>query len=202
MNGRARSVCAPHLHHSRRRFASVRACARAPISAFTSSRPSFPTTPLPLQEPRPRFAFNQAAQEGISVSADGLAVAQEGAQASNVWRSALVEPAVSSAERSYAEWVIEETDTNCHIMIGVTDLDAAPPAGRDMYSMPGSRVYYCHSSTSFPGNRGWGATGRRARGDRVGLLVERGSVSVYVNGERLGPGPMATDLPQRVRIAA
>jgi hypothetical protein len=28
--------------------------------------------------------------------------------------------------------------------------------------------------------------------------VERGGVSVYVNGARLGPGPMATDLPQRV----
>ncbi len=60
-------------------------------------------------------------------------------------------------------------------------------------------MYYCHDSRAYPGNRDWGAAGRRARGDRVGLLVERGSVWVYVNGARLGPGPMATDLPPRVR---
>ena len=114
----------------------------------------------------------------------------------------MVEPAFSSAERCYAEWVIEEADANCFIMIGVTDLDAAPPAGQDMYNMPGSRMYYCNDSTAWPDDRNWGATGRRARGERVGLLVERGSVSVYVNGARLGPGPMATDLPQRVRTAA
>ncbi len=115
------------------------------------------------------------------------------------WRGALAEPAFSSAERCYAEWVIEEADTGCHIMIGVTDLDAVPPARQSMRNMPGSRMYYCHTSMAFPGDRDWGATGQRARGDRVGLLVERGGVSVYVNGARLGPGPMATDLPQRVR---
>ncbi len=62
-----------------------------------------------------------------------------------------------------------------------------------------SRMYACFNSSAYPGGRNWGAAGRRARGDRVGLLVEGGSVSVYVNGARLGPGPMATDLPQQVR---
>ncbi len=62
-------------------------------------------------------------------------------------------------------------------------------------------MYDCRDSLAYPGHRDWGATGRRARGERVGLLVERGSVSVYVNGARLGPGPMATALPQRVRTA-
>ena len=109
--------------------------------------------------------------------------------------------AVSSAERCYAEWVIEETDANCYIVIGVTDLDAAPPAGQIMHTMPGSCMYRCHNSRAYPGNRDWGAAGRRARGERVGLLVERGSVWVYVDGARLGPGPMATDLPQRVGTA-
>ena len=51
----------------------------------------------------------------------------------------------------------------------------------------------------WPGNRSWGAEGARVRGDRVGLLVLGGCLSVYVNGRRLGPGPMATDLPSRVR---
>jgi hypothetical protein len=134
--------------------------------------------------------------EGVSVSADGLAVSRVGTAG---WRGALVEPAFSSAERCYAEWVIEKADSICAIMIGVTDLDAAPPAGQSMYTMPGSHIYNCHTSKAWPGNRDWGASGLRARGDRVGLLVERGGVSVYVNGERLGPGPMATDLPQRVR---
>jgi hypothetical protein len=135
--------------------------------------------------------------DGVSVSADGLAVSRVGT--ANGWQGALVEPTFSSAERCYAEWVIEEADEDCFIMIGVTDLDAAPPAGESMRDMPGSRMYYCYNSRAYPGNRDWGATGRRAQGDRVGLLVERGGVSVYVNGARLGPGPMATDLPLRVR---
>ncbi len=137
--------------------------------------------------------------EGVSVSADGLAVSRVGT--ANGWQGALAEPAFSSAERCYAEWVIEEANLGCHIMIGVTDLDAAPLAGQSMRDMPGSRMYSCRDSRVYPGGRDWGATGRRVRGDRVGLLVERGGVSVYVNGARLGPGPMATDLPQRVRAA-
>ncbi len=139
--------------------------------------------------------------EGVSVSADGLAVSHVGT--GYVWSGALVEPAVSSAERCYAEWAIEEADGDCFVMVGVTDLDAALPPGQatGMFSSPGSRMYYCHDSQAYPGGRDWGAAGRRARGDRVGLLVERGGVSVYVNGARLGPGPMATDLPPRVRAA-
>ena len=136
--------------------------------------------------------------EGVSVSADGLAVSHVG---SGVWRGAVVEPAVSSAERCYAEWVIEEADADCYIMIGVTDLDAAPPAGQLMFDKPGSRRYHCHDSRAYPGKRNWGAAGQRKRGERVGVLVERGSVWVYVDGARLGPGAMATDLPQRVRAA-
>jgi hypothetical protein len=137
--------------------------------------------------------------EGVSVSADGLAASHVGT--AYRWQGALVEPAFSSAERCYAEWVIEEADADCCIMIGVTDLDAAPPPWEDISDMPGSRMYYCFNSMVYPGGRDWGAMGGRARGDRVGLLVERGGVSVYVNGARLGPGPMATDLPQRVRTA-
>ncbi len=138
--------------------------------------------------------------EGVSVSSDGLAVSRVGTGLG--FLGALVEPAVSSAERCCAEWVIEEADAECDIMIGVTDLDAAPPAGQAMFSQPGSRMYYCHNycnnSFAYPSGRNWGATGRRARGERLGLVVERGSVWVYVNGARLGPGPMATDLPGRV----
>ena len=149
---------------------------------------------------KPPFAFRRAVPEGVSVSANGLAVSRMGTAG---WANgaSLVEPAFSSAERHYAEWVIEEADFHCSILIGVTDLDAAPPAGQRMHDMPGSRMYSCYDSKAFPGHRNWGAAGRRARGDRVGLLVERGGVWVYVNGARLGPGPMATDLPKRVRTA-
>jgi hypothetical protein len=144
------------------------------------------------------FAFSRAVPEGVSVSANGLAVSRVGAVG---YLGALVEPAVSSAGRWYAEWVIEEADARCLVMLGVTDLTAAPPAGRYMYDRPGSRMYNCYSSMAFPGSRAWGATGRRARGDRVGLLVARGSMWVFVNGAQLGPGPMATDLPHMVRTA-
>ena len=46
--------------------------------------------PPPLQERRPRFAFSRAAPEGVSVSADGLAVTSVG---THEWQgaSALVE---------------------------------------------------------------------------------------------------------------
>jgi hypothetical protein len=154
--------------------------------------------PLPWQEQarQPRFAFRRDVPEGIFVSSSGLAVSRVGT--ANQWQGAVVEPAVSSAERCYAEWVIEEADADCSIMLGVTDIYAAPPAGQRMFSKPGSSFYNCCNARAYPGGRIWGAAGKRARGDRVGLLVERGSVSVYVNRVRLGPGPMATDLPQRV----
>ena len=130
------------------------------------------------------------------ISADGLVVSLVGTAA---WQSALVEPAVNSAERCYAEWEIEAADAYCHILIGVTDLEAAPPAGLlRLCDKPGSRMYACYDSRARPGNRDWGATGRCSRGDRVGLLLERGSMLVYVNGAQIGPGPMATDVPQQV----
>ncbi len=155
------------------------------------------TLPRQARARQPPFAFSRAAPEGLSVSADGLAVSRVGTAAANAMLGAVLEPAVSSAERCYAEWVIEEANAKCCINIGVTDLDAAPPPGRLIHSS-GSRLYFCTNSQMHPGNRDWGAAGRRARGDRVGLLVERGGVWVYVNGARLGPGPMATDLPGRV----
>ena len=105
----------------------------------------------------------------------------------------MLEPAVSTAERAYVEWVIEEADANCNILLGVTALDALPPG--ILHDSPSSRMYYCHNSRAYPASRGWGASGRRAAGDRVGLLVHEGRLSVYLNGERLGPGPMAGDLP-------
>jgi hypothetical protein len=158
------------------------------------------TWPCPRQElPRqPHFAFIRAVRpppDGVSVSADGLSVSRVAFSAK--YQGALLEPAVGSAERSYVEWVIEEADSKCQVMVGVTDLDTAP-AGQEMRGMPGSRMYRCRDSKAFPGERDWGAAGARARGDRVGLLVERGSVFVYVNGAQLGPGAMATDLPRRV----
>jgi hypothetical protein len=138
--------------------------------------------------------------EGVSVSPDALTLSRA-AGPDGKWRGAVVEPAFGSDARRYAEWAIEAADAHCHLLIGVTDLDAAPPAGvKGMCHLPGSRMYYCCDSRAYPGARSWGAAGRRAAGDRVGVLVERGCVWVYVNGARLGPGPMATDLPRRVPV--
>ena len=144
------------------------------------------------------MAFSRAIPEGVSVSADGLAASRVGTDSSG-FRGALVEPAFCSAERCYAEWIIEEAGRDCWIMVGVTDMDSVPADGQAMFSMPGTRMYSCCTSVAHPGCRDWGAKGQRVQGDRVGVLVERGSVWVYVNGAQLGPGPMATDLPQRVR---
>ncbi len=84
------------------------------------------------------LALSRAVPKGVSVSADGLAVSRVGPDSG--YQGAVVEPAVRSAERCYAEWVIEEADEFCVIMIGVTDLDAAPPAGQYMHDKPGSRM--------------------------------------------------------------
>ena len=104
-------------------------------TALSASFPPFsPLSISPQARARqPPFAFSRAVPEGVSVSADGLAVSRVGTAG---WCGAVAEPAVSSAERCYAEWVIEAADAACHIMIGVTDLDAAPPAGQSMHSMP------------------------------------------------------------------
>ncbi len=101
-----------------------------------------------------RFAFRRAEPAGgIRVSDDGQAVACVGTSLIRTkgWHSAVIEPAISSAERCYAEWAIEGIGTEASIMIGVTDLDAALPPGQVFYNKPGSRLYYCESSTAWPG---------------------------------------------------
>ena len=135
------------------------------------------------------FKFGDRLSPGVSVSADRLAVTNQAIG----WKRGMLEPAISTAERAYVEWLIEEPGAGCSILLGVTALDALPPGS--LYDNPSSRMYDCDDSTAYPGNRDWGASGRRAAGDRVGLLVHEGRLSVYLNGERLGPGPMAGDLP-------
>jgi hypothetical protein len=135
------------------------------------------------------FKFGDRLSPGVSVSADRLAVTNQAIG----WKGAMLEPAISTAERAYVEWLIEEPGANCHIMLGVTALDALPPG--DLCIKRSSRMFCCHNSKAYPGAIDWGASGRRAAGDRVGLLVHEGRLSVYLNGERLGPGPMAGDLP-------
>ena len=139
--------------------------------------------------------------ECVLVSANRLAVSRvgDGPYIGRRMIGVLVDPVIRTVERCYAEWVIEEAGEDCKILIGVTDFNAA---SRNIFNMSRSRMYYCANSRALLGGtkvpRRWGAVGRRSRGDRVGLLVERGSVSVYVNGTRLGVGPMATDLPHQV----
>ena len=64
-------------------------------------------------------------------------------------------------------------------------------------------MYDCNDSRRRPGNIDWGvpaADQKRTVGERVGLLEEGRRLSVYVDGRRLGPGPMAEGLPERVRV--
>ena len=63
-------------------------------------------------------------------------------------------------------------------------------------------MYCCSSSKIYPSGRDCSAEGRgrRAVGDRVGLMVEQGKMSIYVNGSLLEQGPMATGLTKRVRV--
>ena len=62
------------------------------------------TLPRQARARQPPFAFSRAVPEGVSVSADGLAVSRVGT--ANEMLGAVLEPAVSSAERCYAEWAI------------------------------------------------------------------------------------------------
>ena len=113
----------------------------------------------------------------------------------------MLEPEISTAGTAYVEWLIEEAGASCCIMLGVTALVTAVQGG--IQNDPSSRMYHCKNSTTYPGGLVLGVSGRRAAGDRVGLLVQQGRLSVLVNGARLGPGPMAGDpLPPRARFCA
>ena len=139
----------------------------------------------------------------MAVSDDRLAVTKT---SNDGLECALLEPAFDSAVgRTYAEWSLEETDVDCDVLLGVTVLEAAP-CGEDVLESPLSRLYSCHNSSVWPSGSApasWDGRGRRLRqGDRVGLLVEGGRAWVYVNGELVGGGPMAEELPRRLRFLA
>jgi hypothetical protein len=151
-----------------------------------------------------KWRFGGRVAKGVTISDDGMA-ATRAKGAEYEYQGALVEEAVDTGGRAYAEWVIEEAVGDCYIMLGVTALEAAPQAGTCMHNSiadsPESRMYGCRNSRAYPGYRDWGGSGLRRKGDRVGLLVDKGRLWVVVNGARLGPGPMASDLPARVRFA-
>ena len=70
---------------------------------------------------------------------------------------------------------------------------------------PTSRMYRCFDSFAWPCRRQWGVPTdqcRRREGDLIGLLVKDGRLYVFVNNEPLCRGPMAADLPERVRFCA
>ena len=145
--------------------------------------------------------------EGVTVSDDGMAATRGRGYAE--WQCALAEEAVDTGGRAYAEWVIEEADADCQILLGVTALEAVPPAGTNLFDSHESSMFCCNA-WAWPGcsvtKSVWsGCTdrgGRRRKGDRVGLLVDGGQVWVFVNGARLGSGPMASYYrPARVRFA-
>ena len=122
------------------------------------------------------------------------------------YESVLVEPAFDSTfGRTYAEWSLQRIDVNREVLLGVTALTTAP-RGRDTYENPQSRMFNCFNSNIHPSgsaSASWNGRGRQMRqGDRVGLLVEGGRVWVFVNGERIGGGAMAEDLPRRLCFLA
>jgi hypothetical protein len=136
-------------------------------------------------------------------------VASEGAWG---WRAALLEPAVCRAERCYAEWVVDEDGAGSgSFQVGVTSLDAVPPNGHSMGGMQGTHMHSFNGAAAPPLKcaatgckkpaarpKGRGAPLHWAGGDRVGVLVEQGNASVFVNGVRVGTGPFAAGLAKRV----
>jgi hypothetical protein len=88
---------------------------------------------------------------GVTVSDAGM-VATRGEQGADEWRGALAEGPVDTGGRTYAEWVIEEADGDCSIMLGVTALEETPPAGTTIHSSRNSRMFDCLESTAWPGN--------------------------------------------------
>mmetsp|Transcript_1527 Transcript_1527/g.4141 ORF Transcript_1527/g.4141 Transcript_1527/m.4141 type:complete len:203 (-) Transcript_1527:504-1112(-) len=144
------------------------------------------------------FSFAVPAMEGLAISPDRRTATR--VDKSDCWRGAFLSPAVRSADRSYVEFVIEVSDDNCAFNIGVTTAHAFPADFTTAREQAGSRMYRSHNSWAYPGGRDWCGTQRRRAGERVGLLLEAGRLWVYVNGERLGAGPMASDVPEQVRF--
>jgi hypothetical protein len=139
---------------------------------------------------------------GFAVSDDGRTLTRTGAE--GPYLAALAEPDFDSAGRTYAELEVFPAGADrCYAFLGVTALPAPPGGGgrwAELSSDPATRAFYCLNGCAMPGERPFGA--ELARGDRVGLLVAAGRLTVFVNGARVGPGPMAEDVPPRVRLAA
>ena len=118
------------------------------------------------------------------------------------YQAGLLEPPVAAAGRAYVELLIEQANSLCRVMMGVTGLTAPPADGAALGESPLSVMLQCSDSMARRGGEDvdFGATGRRGVGERVGLLVDRGRLFAYVNGARIG-GCMAEQLPPRVRFA-
>ena len=157
------------------------------------------------QVPRAGFHFGAlAAPGGFAVSDDGITLTRTGTV--GPYLAALAEPEFDSSIRTYVELVLDAVppgESKCYAFLGVTAL-TAPPGGQgrwaELSSDPASRTFYCLNGSAMPGERSWGTA--LAPGDRVGLLVDAGRLTVLVNGAQVGPGPMADDVPRRVRLAA
>jgi hypothetical protein len=148
----------------------------------------------------PRFGLDVSA--GLTVSTDGLSLSIPQAAEASTWRAGLMEPPVATAGRGFVEFLIEEAgESGCCVVLGVTARRGAPPHGQSLFRDSDSHVYYCRDSSAWPGNRALAPSRLPCRpGDKVGLLVHRGALWVFVNGRQVGQGPMAAPLPREVRF--
>jgi hypothetical protein len=63
-------------------------------------------------------------------------------------------------------------------------------------------MFDCYATSDGSGKLWLNRCNRRRVGDRVGLLVEGGRLWAFVDGVQLGPDPITSGLPARVRFFA
>ena len=145
------------------------------------------------------FKFGPQEESDLTISADGR-VATKASGSSYGWTAAFLEPEFSTAGQTYQEFVIEEVGFEYHALIGVTSLEAAPAPSTHVHMSPKSSLFYCGDSKAYPGSRLWGPSKQLQKDDKLGLLVDRGSLYIRLNGQPLEQQPMTARLPSRVRF--
>ena len=149
---------------------------------------------------RSDLRFSIEASVGIEATDGGTVLARTADDP--LLYAARMTPGFGTAGRTYLEVEVLELHggEEARFMLGATSVEGPP---HEFFDPATAWLYHCGSALAFPGGRGWGAPQRRlAPGARIGALVDGGRLWIRVDGEWVGPGPMARGLPAKVWFAS
>mmetsp|Transcript_14217 Transcript_14217/g.29474 ORF Transcript_14217/g.29474 Transcript_14217/m.29474 type:complete len:189 (-) Transcript_14217:221-787(-) len=151
-------------------------------------------------KPRVRsFVFGDRRMPEIDVGDAGNCITLS---LSGSWRSALIEPPIETWSQTYLEFLIEECNSSCDIMIGVA---ATEHACYNLHDRARSCMFECSRgvivNAEESGGKAGSVRGKRVAGDKVGVLLDAQNFKVFVNGEPEPAASVPMTLPRTVRFA-